>query len=632
MSGPVDLYLNDVLMRDDEGVEWSWNTREVLGGVGSATFVVQDRTNSIQPEPHDDVKLVRPSTGWVLFRGEVDTVSLDLPDMFPWRKWSLNCSDYNNQFSQRLVGAFDGKTWIDSSGLGIFVNIDPFSSTLQTDKLTVQTWLDNYLRVRGDALETETFVTQYLDDVFPQDFDYADLQQALEKLASLVAANLQFWADPDLFFHWVTIPAWQDLLPDILAVAADDTESLSAMMFPESPETDLDDAPFRITDTVESETDVALSSLRIDYDGNKMPEQVYVKGATGYVYNSPPISALEETKTVVHSPTAGEDARYELTFLTTTKVWHVDGTGYVSIFYDLASAGGPYPVKWVSVAWNEDRHKGGNYWKLLDGPYEGKLADDNTNYLSGYGSIRVDKIVASTAGDPVVGIGGSGWTNEALQDKSKRQVYLESAISGTVAQRNSIGGQAEYRGRYPTLRGSVKVRDDDDGTARDGWRVGQVVEIADARLPDELNGLSFVIQEVATRPVSAGSDVLEYQLGFGDGPESRYSAERNPGDVAWPPPFIQLEISVFDLAPGPNSTQTITAQLINGSGGPWALPGKVVNWSFECYDSLGILQSGQGSLSRTVSVTDKTGKARTRLTTGPGTALVYYVFAEVKAI
>lgn len=620
MSGPIELYIDDALTSK---LEWGWSTSETLGGVGNATLIVQDQTNTWEPTPHADVKFVVRETGWVLWRGEINpNIELELPNKFPWRRWKLSATDYNNQFSQRLVGAFDGVTWIDSSGLGIYVNIDPYASTLATDKLTVQTWLDHYLRIHGIAVDADTFVNQYIDDLFPQDFDYSNLQEALEKVASLVAANLQFWLDPDLMFHWVTIPSWQDLLPAIGTVSADDTASTSAMMFPESSGADLDVAPYDVSDSPSGD-EVALSDLKINYDLSGMPEQVYVKGSTGYVYNAPPIDATEETKTTVHSPTAGSADHYEVTLLSSTKLWHVDGTGYVSTSYDTGS-GGPYECKWVSVPWSQSRNKGGNYWKLLSGPYEGKLVDDNTNTLNGYGSIRVQKVTLGGLTDPIVGVGGSGWTNEVEQDPDKRQVYLESPISSTAAERNAIGGQAEYRGLYPTLRGSFLVR------GFHGWRVGQLVRVTDARLPTALNGLQFVIQEISASAI-AGTDIFEYKIGFGDGPESRYTAEKDPGDVSWPPPFIQIDISVFDLSPGPNSTQTITGQLINGSGEPWALPGKVVNWSFECYNNLGVLQTGEGSIAPTVSITDKHGKARTRLTTGPDTSMVYYVFAEVKA-
>lgn len=618
MSGPIAFYVNGVERSiADEGLEWDWTTNEVLGGVGNATFTVQDRTNTWEPEDHWTVLAIIRSSGWVLYRGEIISHKLTLPDKFPWRRWTLSCSDSNYQLPWRLVGALDGKTWMDQSGLGVYVNIDPFADTLETDKQTIQTWFDHYFRIHGDAVETDTYVNQYIDDLFPQFFNYSNMQSALEEMASRIAANLQFWIDPDLFFHWVTIPAWQDMAQELLTVATSPQTSTMAMMLPEgTQEVELAPADLGVTH--------GLSDLEFDFDGGEMPEQVYVKGATGYVYNAPPLGAVSETKTTVKAPSGGPDARYEITFLATTKLWHRDSTGYISTSFDTRGPGGPFSCRWVHVPWNEARHKGGYFWKVTSGPSAGKLVDNNTNTLNGYGQIRVQRVTTVPA-EPKVGVGGSGWTNEVDQDPDKRQQYLDASISTTRAERDAVGGTALYRGQFPTLRGSCKVRGVDE------WRVGQYVHIQDSRLPDTLNGRYFVIQGVEAKPVK-GQDMREYKISFGDGPESRYTAERRGGDVEWPGPFIQIDIKARDLSPGPNSTQRIEGQLINGAGESWKLAGKTVNWSFECYNSAGVLQTNQGEIDPEVSITDKYGKAYTRLTTGPGTSLVYYVFATVKAV
>lgn len=626
MSGPISLYLNGVERVDDHGMEWDWSTSETLGSTGSATITVQDRDNTLEPVAHWDVKLVIKSSGHVLWRGEVTSFSLELPDKFPWRRWKLQCSDYNGELPLRLMGAYDGKTWMDTSGLGIYVNIDPFASALRTDLLTVQAWFDHYFRVAGEAADTTEFVVQYLDQLdklFMQDPNYGNLQSSLEDLAAMIIHNLQFWIDPDLKFHWVAIPAWQDLLVDAIANEVDDSLSLSAMLFPEGTIGGLEFAPYTVSDVGDLGSDIGFSNLKFDLDGGEMPEQVYVKGATGYVYNAEPIPSTDETKTVVTRPTSGVADRYELTLIADdNKIWHTDETGYISIYYDLVGSGGPYPVSWVRVPWNETRHKGGAFWKFLDGPHKGKMADDNTNVLSNYGEIVVYKITSSGVVDPTVGIGGSGWTNEVDQDSSKRQVYLE-AISTTQSERDSVGGQALYRGQFETLRGSVLVR------GYDGWRVGQLLRIQDTRLPSKYDNRYYIIQQVTAKPIE-GQDYREYTLNFGDGPESRYTAERR-GPVEWPSPVTQILVSAFDLTPGPNSSQRITGQLVNSSGAPWAVEGKTVNWSFECYNNLGQLQGDQGSVKPAVSSTDKHGRAHTTLKTGPGTNLVYYVFADVKA-
>jgi hypothetical protein len=515
---------------------------------------------------------------------------------------------------------------MDQFGLGVFVNIDPYAATLQTDRLTVQNWLDHYIRVDGTAFETDTYVGEFLPNVPKLPLEYTHLQAALEKLAALVTQNLQFWADPDLFFHWAIIPPWQDVAQQLMALNADPSSSLMPSMFPEPIGLDqLGTAPKNIVDTItDAATQVALVRLSFDFDGSSMPEQLYVKGGTGYTYNAPALA--DDNKTVVSEPVAGE-AQYQLTFVAAnTKVWVVDATGYISVTYSLVGPSGPYKVEWCYIPWNETRHKGGHFWRLLEGPDAGKYVDNDTNILSGYGEILVEATTPGLPGDPQIGIGGSGWVGEIVQDPNKRQAYLEAPISIDRNLRDSLGGQVIYRSAQPTLRGGVFLRE------VDGWRVGQLVKITDVRLPASLNEMYFLIQRVRATLIP-NNDIREYDLDWGDGPTSRYSYQPMPGsgDLSWPSPATQIEIDARDLAPGPNATQIITGQLINAAGEPWRIEGKVVEWTLEVRNNLGQIITGQGSLAPSVSITDSSGKARTVLTTGATTNLVYYVFADVVA-
>lgn len=604
-------------------VEWGVVTEEVLGGTGRISVAVQDRTNTWEPTPGSDVKASIRATGWILGRGQIVTPSFELPVGMDWRIWKLDASDSNAQLPQRKVGALDGKTWIDEGGFGFFMNIDPFASSLDTDRLTVQQLFDHYVRINGRAMETNTFVGEFLSDFRAITWDYKDVQSALNDMAALIVANLQFWIDPADFVHWVLIPAWQDLPTDLSTISGD-----LGLGFPETALDLLEIAPYELTDdedAVNGTTVIGFQEMSISLDGSEMPEQVYVQGGTGYVYNSPALAPTDETKAVVKAPVAGSDATYELTFLATTKLWHVDSTGYISLTYDTVGASGPFNVKYIYVPWSAARNKGGHFWKLLSGPNTGKLVDNDTNVLSGYGQIKVVALTSSP-GDPKVGIGGSGWVNEVDQDPNKRQAYMQAPISVTRAMRDSYGGQAVERGKTPTLRGSVVV------VGYDGWRAGQLMKVTDIRLPSYLNGHYFVIQRVRGGFL-AETELRKYTIDFGDGPVSRWSGQPVLDDtVEWPPGAIQVQVEARDLSPGPNSTQIITGQLLNTVGEPWAIAGKVVEWSFECYNNLGVLQAGQGTMAPTVSVTDKSGKAHTRLTTGPGTALVYYVFAHVKVV
>lgn len=636
MSGPIELYVDHGLT---SRMEWSLSAEEVLGSNGRATLVVQDRDNSFEPECHWDVKIVIASTGQVVFRGEIINEPEELTLGLDWRVWKLDCADYSGEFAQRLVGAFDGVTWQDVDGLGDYVNIDPHANSLATDKLTVQALFDSYIRVDGEAIDTDTFVGEYLTDFPTIYWSYSNLQQALEELAAGIAQNLQFWLDPDLKLHWTAIPAWQELasggVGSISFVDPASSESLFAGMFPEGTTALYDPAPVDSGVVGDAPGALHCRDLKYTLDGSAMPEQVYVRGGTGFVYNAAQINPAGGTVTINPMGYGSKSSdHFRLSFLSSTKIWHRQANGLIASSFDTVGAGGPYDVTFISVPFNSANGKGGHFWKLLSGPNAGKLADNDTNYF-GYGSIRVQKLVPTTT-PASVGVGGSGWTNSDTQDLNKRQAYLEAPISTTESKRDALGGQALYRGQFPTLRGSFKVTGgvDADGNVLgpDGWRCGQIVHLYDQRLPSFLNDRDFIIQRVQTQLI-AGQDLREYTIDWGDGPVSRYTnqARGSGDDGSFPPPAVAFFIDAFDLSPGPNSVQTITGQMVAKDGTPWRIPDKVVKWTLEVYDSTGAIVTGMGQIDPEVSATDANGRARTVLTTGATPGLVYFVFGAIPA-
>ena len=635
-AGPIQLFVNHTEMY---GLEWGYTTEEVLGGTGRATLAIQDRTGSWSPQCHWDVKVVIRSSGWVLYRGEIISQPIDLPVGQDLHIWKFDCADYNDERKWRLVGAFDGKTWIDADALGDYVNIDPYGHSLATDKLTVQALMDNYIRVDGEAFGTDTYVGEYITSLPYTEWPYTDLDTVLTNLAALITSNLQLWSDPDLEFHWVAIPAWQDLAQDIVALGGDpaSVESQTALLTPEQNPGLLPLAPFYISDVYSAfdSFQIGCRALQFTFDGSSMPEQLYVQGATGYIYNAPPVNPTGGTVVVnPQNPAYGAATTFGVTFLATTHIWQLQSDGLVASGYNSAAPGGPYNATWVAFPYNPTNHHGGHFFKLTSGPYAGQLVDNDTNYF-GYGSIQVVAYVPAVVGEPTIGVGGTGWVGGATQDKNKRQAYLTAPISIDQASRDALGGQVLYRGQFPTLRGSCVVsgrtEPDDTRTAADGWRVGQLVQITDARLPSALNGRYFVIQSVKATGIVA-NDEREYTLGWGDGPTSRYSMQPlAASDVTWPNPANMVTVTAYDLEPGSSSSQVITGQLTNKSGQPWAIAGKTINWTLEVYDSAGTLQTGQGHLDQIVSATDANGKARTTLHTGTATGLVYFVFADCPA-
>jgi hypothetical protein len=615
----VELYINDALTL---GMEWSLSCEEILGGVGRATLTVQDRTNSWEPATHDDIKVIIAATGWVIFRGEVVSEPVELPVGMPWRRWGMECSDYNNQLPLRLVGAIDGTVWMDADGFGDYIAVDAWANSTGSDRQTIQTLFDHYIRIRGSSIETSEFVGEYLVDLATVYWMYSTLQSALEELASFVSQNLQFWLDPDLKFHWQTIPAWQDLAQDAAAVLADATQAPLARMVPELQTTQIVVAGQGVWMDGGPPGTISGRKLRFTYDGADQPEQAYIRGGTGFVYNN----GVDPIAEIPIEPTPAYPGHYLLTFNAPTLVYSRHTTGYINLpGEEFGSPGMQVYVNPTLVPIDPVRLTGGGFWNMKTGAKVGWLVSRSTNRL-GYGDITVVALdttphdPAAPPGPPVIGIGGSGWSQSVVQDPNKRQVYVEAPQSTTHAERDSIGDQVLYRGRYPTLRGTVTV------SGVDGWRVGQLMQLVDARLPAALNGRYFVIQRVATR-LLPGTDLREYDLDWGDGPVARSTqqAREKPGT---PPPMTQIIVLPQDVTPKPETTQVVVGQLASMSGAPWAIPNKVVNWTLIALDSNNALVTGQGFLDPLTSTTDSAGKARTVLTTGARTDVTYFVFAD----
>lgn len=633
MATPIYLAIDHV---EVSGLmEWSMRIQQTLGGGSKATIRVQDRLNTWEPFPHMDVLAKVRTATKNAFRGEIVGMPVELPVGFPFRVWQFECSSYSWEWPQRLVGALDGVTWQDVDGLGDWVNIDPYAHSLATDKLTLQSLFDKYVRVDGAAFGTDTYVGEYLTDFGPIFWTYSNVQSALEEMAGHVANNLQFWDDADLEVHWVAIPAWQDLAQEAVAGG----NGLAGGM----PELPTSSALLPIATKGISGYEghdgswIGGRELKFNFDGASMAEQIYVRGGTGFVYNAPAVNPAGESVTIDPQGYGTSTSEIlKLTFLATTKVWQKNANGLISSTFSTIGASGPFNVSFVRVPYNPANGKGGHFWKLLTGPKAGWLVDNDTNYF-GYGEIRVDKQVVVTT-PPSIGTGGSGWVNAVTQDPNKRQAYMEVPISTDRSIRDSIGGQALYRASQPTLRASIKVTGgtDPDGNVLgpDDWVVGMLVPIADPRLPTVLDGKYFVIQEV-TIELMSGTDLREYTISFGDGPTSRYTwqVDKSGGaDGTYPHPATEVVISTYDLSPGPNSTQVVFGQMTSKDGTPWHIGGKVVKWTLEAYNTLGALVPNAGKLVPLASATDSNGKARTVLTTGPADGLVYFVFAEIAVV
>ena len=278
-----------------------------------------------------------------------------------------------------------------------------------------------------------------------------------------MTSNVQFWLDPDLFFHWQAIPAWQTL-------AAAGTGSLLRLLGEEVDT--LADAPVGISD-IEDSTHIGGRGLTWTFDGSAMPQQVYVRGATGFTYDDgvdrwvPP----PDTPPV---PSPKPLAKYIVHVLATTNVYHIDpATGYIDegAPAHIPAGNNPY-ANYIYVTFDPHGTRGGHFYQMVNGPDIGGLIDNDTNVLR----LRHDQRRARARAPhrrrsdsppvtpptpvPTIGIGGTGWSGSVLQDPNLRQVYLDAPLSADQPTRDAFGQQVLYRGQYPTLRGTVIV---------DGW-------------------------------------------------------------------------------------------------------------------------------------------------------------------
>lgn len=272
---PLRLFIDSL---EVGAVEWSANGEEVLGGIGRATVVVQDRLlTDWEPRPHADVVITIRDTGWRLFHGEIMLATLSLPPGMPIRRWELQCRDYNGQLDERLVGAPVQVFWRPNDTEAYRAH-DPAAVSGGTDEVTIEQWADAYFRFPdGTTVDTDEYVFEYVPNsvlgaeefILHLEDATTTLRGAVDLLAAMADVNVQDWIDPDKKWHHQAIPAWPDLIDN------DDP-------------TDLDDAPYGIVDLADNPdgtTEIGHAGITITVDGQTMPEQLYAQGATGYVYD-----------------------------------------------------------------------------------------------------------------------------------------------------------------------------------------------------------------------------------------------------------------------------------------------------------------------------------------------------------
>lgn len=513
-TSPIEFLWDGVEL---ENIEWDANGEEVVGSVGRATVTIQDRDvdSAFEPEPHTSVLIRIRSSGWVLFRGESMVSRVELPPGVPWRRWVIECRDYNGQIGERLVGAPPGGIYWSLTPEDPPQPIDPSGMSWATDAASIQNWVDSYMLLpTGEPIDTATHVHEYVPNdilgdpryIMNVQQDMTTLADMVSRLAAMADVNVQDWICPDRHWHHVEIPPWEGI-----AGAGD-----------------LELAPYELWDRVyapDGTTAIGHAGINFEFDGQTMPEKVYAQGATTFVFD-------------------GENP--EVT-------------------------------------------------------------------------------------------GGSGWV-PGLPNRTERQAYLSIPDAWDQTRRDLVAGSALLRAADPVMRASVEVRgwmdpDTHQLESRDGWRAGMVVTIRDPRLSATMKSVQdFVIQRVGWSLV-AGTRLISYSLGFGDGPPSR-GAQRRVNEIDKKPkpkkPIVTWVVdakSVGDIAPDESRDLVFTP--VNGLGEPWGPPGLPVEFRAQAYDSdTEVEVLGQGSFDPDSTTTDDDGKARTTFTAGSQENLYYKLFCE----
>ena len=269
--------------------EWTATWSEIVGGVGEASVVVQNRDGVPDLDFHvpgfgtrDIMKMTfgpGDASDWVLFEGELITPDLDLPVGFPWRRWKLALTDWNTVPDLRLINVPDGQNWLVAAGGDADLSssdpngphpIDPDAIPGSTDKVTIDNWYDAKVRAPdGGAFDSTTYVGEYvpnsvLNDAVTGEPNYVpargSVKGAIEGLSALAALPVSDWIDPDRKVHHVSFD-----VPD------------SALMPP---------APLEITD-VRAEWDgvtkIGGRGLHITPDFGGSIEEAYVDGVTDFL-------------------------------------------------------------------------------------------------------------------------------------------------------------------------------------------------------------------------------------------------------------------------------------------------------------------------------------------------------------
>lgn len=559
------LFINDIDRTPVAQWEATWEER--INGVGTATVTVQDRTSSGPTYGNVRDTLLIKVAGVNVFSGEITRSRVELPPGFPWRRWKISATDVNSVLDLRYIGVPDGYSWHTVDGTH-HEAYDPYAVGLSSDRVTVQSIFQNYVRLpalfNGMTIGTSTYVGNYIPRNVMVDsttgeshlhWTHTTVRSALDEMRSLAGFPVFVWIDPDHELHWTALPdpfrgSRPSLGPRPVSLAS---------------------APAIVTDTgVNGTTRIGGRGLFYEFDGTYMPQQTYVTGVTDFVYGG---GSTSGTYTVVSGDTLS------------------------GIAATLGTPGG---------------------WPALYEQNRDVIGDDPDLIIPG----QVLDLPGGSTATPR--FQGTGWEQRHRRHGNERQILVD-AQAVTEAQKDAVAKHHLKFGQRARIKGSVTVGSPDENV--DGWRCGQLVTIEDARLPSTVTGKRYPIQRVSGKLVAGRTDFREYTLEWGDTPIERFSekyqtANRRIRDKHLPARIHVVIMPTVHMAP--STAYTVHSQMVDSSHKPVRHGGVPVTWSLITRDRTGAT-AATGSVAAITSVTDRHGRTAATLTTGGATDLRYFV-------
>lgn len=609
--------------------EQSWITvTETVPGSATAKMKIYDLTNSIVINRFDPIIVFDTTNTKNIFQGYVQKRQIDV--VATYRIWTLDCVDLNSVTDTTLVGVPNGTSWQLSAG-GQWTPLDPNAVVNGGSDVSAAQNLISAYWVYPVSLDTTTYMTVTNPAIATPDgisWNRVTLRQALNDVATAAGPFTVWWIDADAKLHWTNKP--QTGAPS----GPLGTQPTLPTLFPQGPNPPLVQAPYGISDAPDFVTTIPYENFTYILDDSGGAFALYANGATDYTRTVTGMTpdGITSLSTGSTTPPSNPYNAYYTATLTTAPIQIYSRDNQGCIHQPYWSYGSPGQVLYVNPIYiTPCSTGGGHFWEIKNGT-PGTIPN---GYLIPQTNSTVIIAPITTPPPPppppgttptdVVGVGGTGWVNGSAPSWLSRYIDLPDAM--TQADRDMKGTVALQYMSQSVVRGTADV-------VRPGilYRAGMQLTVTST--PAGLISSPQMIQRVTTTFLS-GTDERRASMEWGTAPLGsiglRRQAQQKPQTKLG---ALQHKVSVKNTNPMPGSTITISTQLVNASGEPWRVAGKIVDWSVQVFDSKGndVTATSQGgatgwSLAQNETQTYSDGSSSTQLTLATATGYQYFVTA-----